>query len=58
MGSAGLSGGSRLTKMHGDREREEGDFRKDRRKEKRRGGREKAGGRWEMPDGGTKTQHE
>lgn len=63
MGSAGLSGGPRLTRMHSDRENEraEGDLRKDRRKEKRLGGvggREKAGGRWEMPDGGTTTQHE
>lgn len=37
VGSAGLSGGPRLTKMHRDREskRAEGDLRKDRRKEKR-----------------------
>lgn len=45
--------------MHSDRENEraEGDLRKDRRNDKRWGV-EKAGGRWEMPDGGTKTQHE
>lgn len=60
MGSAGLPGGPRLTKMHSDRESEraEGDLRKDRREEKGSVGREKAGGRWEMPDGETKTQHE